>query len=207
MPTPYGSRYSGGGGGSSSGGTISDITSTGGTITVTNPTGPTTNIDLANLVPPGTLLASHQYAPASNTEFTFNTSTLTKLDATNLTLAFTVPANQIVDVDADFFLYSQSGGSIAGETVAIGLLNHTGGAQVGFTQPLNNIDNVSIAGALHYHIRFHLTGLTAGALQLDLAGVTSGTTGGSGVLEAQGLTGQLTDVDGGPALLQAFASV
>lgn len=48
---PYGNRYAGGGGSGGGGsGTISDITSTGSTITVTNPTGPTTDIEVA-LVP------------------------------------------------------------------------------------------------------------------------------------------------------------
>ena len=38
-----------GGGSSSGGGTVSDITSTGGTVTVTNPTGPTTNLETSAL--------------------------------------------------------------------------------------------------------------------------------------------------------------
>jgi hypothetical protein len=37
--------------GSTGGGTVSDITSTGGTLSVTNPGGPTTNIDVANNTP------------------------------------------------------------------------------------------------------------------------------------------------------------
>ena len=151
----------------------------------------------ASSSPAGVLLATQQYAPGGGHTYTPNVSSLTALDTTNLTLSFTVPSNGIVDVEVQVF-------AAAGQELDVGLLNHSGGAQVGYTQDLSG-------GAYNWEgiakFRWHLTGLTPGALQLDFAAMDTS----SGVkFYVQGVTGPTSAGSigaGGPFLMQAFTSV
>ena len=211
-------------------GTISDITST--DFTITAPTGPTTNIDgplLANLaaggfkitglangsaasdaaafgqiplVPGGTLLADMQYAPASIDTINLST-TLAALDATNLTLALTVPASGKVTIKCEFYFSVTD--TTGANAIGIGLLNHAGGAQLGKTIMMAQ----PTANALTYLIRstatFLLTGLTPGALQVDFAAGCSNTSTGAAGVFAQGVTGNPTNSTSGPLVMEAFA--
>ena len=216
MPTPYGSRYSGGGGSSGGGGVTSfntrtgDVTLTAGdvesTLTANNfvfvGTGSGTGTEK---VLPGTILASHQYAPSVAATYVVANQTLTLQDATNLTLALTVPANGIVDIDVTLYWIVSAAASVT--TYAwIGLLNHTGGAQVGDTINLfEESSSIALLFQTTSTFRFHLTVLTPGALQLDLAAAFLGV-GSTVELQAQGAQGAATGTVS-PFLMQAIASV
>lgn len=81
MPFGAGGEFPGGGGGGGSGGTVSDITSTGGTVTVTDPNGPTTNLEVAEPAAMVLIAKSVLVSPAANFTFsaipaTFNHLTL-----------------------------------------------------------------------------------------------------------------------------------
>lgn len=123
---------------------------------------------------------------------------MTALDTTNLTLAFTVPANGIVDVDVMVACFVGT----TSELLWLGLLNHTGGAQIGNSEEVFFSSNATNVMTLA-RPRFHLTELTPGALQVDLAAVASST---SGIIIVQGLQGSSGN-EGAEALMQAFASI
>jgi len=154
---------------------------------------------------PGTLLASQLYAPATVQVITVAQTTIAALDTTNLTLAFTVPANGIVDVEAWFFAVVLAPGA-SSAYLEMALLNHTGGAVLGNTQLVLIAPPSALNLYLANAMRWHLTGLTPGALQVDLAaGVTTGKTAD---IEVHGTTSKtVANDDVGPALLQAFASI
>lgn len=135
---------------------------------------------------PGTLLKSQLYAPASRASYTLGTS-LALLDATNATLAFVVPANGKVDIVVEAFsAVSMTTNNVA---ITLGLLNHTGGAQIGTSKCLQvlTIQNNQVCQV--NTVTFHLTGQTPGALQLDLAAGRSNVAGGAASILVQGLTG------------------
>lgn len=154
-------------------------------------------------VPPGTLLNSIQYAPSTLSSYVA-TTTMAALDATNITLSFTVPASGNVDIDVEIFLEIIS--SSGGEQCALGLLDHTTHAQVGLTIVCAETDQTTLAFSSLLRPRFHLTGLTAGAHQLDLGAAAGSATTGSVNLYAQGFMGSPTGSNRGPALMQAFAA-
>ena len=114
--------------------------------------------------------------------YTLGATTLAALDTTNATLAFTVPANGIVDIE--IICLAQCTRTTSGNTINIGILNHSGGAQLGPTMELinNQVSNTTViqAGTL----KFHLTGLPAGAFQVDLAAAHYTGTGNSGFVYA-----------------------
>lgn len=153
---------------------------------------------------PGTLLQSHRYAPVSQTAVSLAVS-LAALDTTNDTIAFTVPANGIVDVDVEAFYVANA---VSGATPVIGwgLLNHTGGAQLGETANMSYTATNGSWGGLQKH-RFHLTGLTPGPLQLDFAAGISTVVNASGSIFALLRTSIPATSAGAPILMQAFASV
>ena len=152
------------------------------------------------VTPPGTILATAVYAPGSLTTYTL-TGTLAALDTTNATLAFTVPASGIVDVEVQAFAVCTR--TTTANAIYIGLLNHTGGAQIGLTAELTN-NQVASTIEISSTIKFHLTGLSPGALQVDLAGAYIVATGSAGSIVARGTTGANASV---PLVMQAKASV
>ena len=129
--------------------------------------------------------------------YTVAATTLTALDTTNATLAFTVPANGIVDILVQLFYTCVRVASA--NAVVLGLLNHTGGAQVGLNQEIVNNQVASTTLEAVNSVTFHLTGLTPGALQLDLAAFFIAGTGNSATVVVNS-----TSV---PLLMQAKASV
>jgi hypothetical protein len=151
---------------------------------------------------PETLLATHQYSPGSIAGYSLS-GTLAALDTTNLTLPFTVPPSGNAGVVFDITVEVQVVNT--GAAVVLGVLNHSGGAQLGYTNTASVISTNGSSGiALTAHAHFHLTGLTPGALQVDMAGaVTSGQVGNAYAL---GSTGGTIVLNSSPALMQAFAA-
>lgn len=155
------------------------------------------------VVPPNLTLATQQFAPGSLSTYAL-TASLAAVDTTNATLAFTVPASGIVDVLVEVF-FGISAPSTGSQYLTLGLLNHSGGAQLGLSiSPASEqVVSQSVVGLAS--VKFHLTGLTPGALQVDLAAaVTTVASGGAGNLYAQTKTGVFSTV-GGRLLIQAFA--
>lgn len=150
-------------------------------------------------VPPGTLLSTALYAPGTVSTYTL-TTTLAALDTTNLTLAFTVPANGIVDVVAEF-LWSGASGSLVG----CGLKNHSGGAQLGLTKTVGFQNAAGVTLDIRSSVKFHLTGLTPGALQVDFAAGSN--VGATSTISAIGAAGNQGASVLGEFLMQAIASV
>lgn len=158
-------------------------------------------------VPPGTLLTTKVHAPAGLTTYALSNTTMTALDTTNATLAFTVPPSGqvLVTVQCEAQLTTPAG---SGGTIGVALLNHSGGAQLGFTvNPLawgvaavsSPISTVNFA--------FLLTGLTPGALQVDVAGsVAPNAVGVSGNIYAQGYTGLANGSKTSPLTIIAYAA-
>lgn len=158
---------------------------------------------------PGTTLVTQKYAPASRSLYTVNTSALTALDATNATIAFTVPATGNVDICVTCFAYVQG---IVGDqsSVQLALLNHSGGAQVDFTTMTVAIGNTSvqILTATEVTTVWHLTGLTPGAsMQLDLAAYANQTSAAFIIVYgATGLLNLAMTNSGSPLVIQAKAA-
>jgi hypothetical protein len=149
----------------------------------------------------GQLLGTTQYAPASLVTYSLST-TLAKLDTTNLTLSFTVPASGNVDIDV--MATMQWSATSGGEVNVLGLFQHGTSTQLGYTTNANGYAYTSPTSFISgVYVRFHLTGLTPGALQVDLA---AGNGAGTGELYACGYTGNPNGSKTGPVLMQAFAA-
>jgi hypothetical protein len=147
----------------------------------------------------GNLIATHVYGGAS----TYNLGSWAAVDTTNATLALTVPASGNVDVDVEVS-WTISATNSSGSAIVLGLGNHTGGAQVGNSLELIQlVDAVANEYAGTARLRWHLTGLTPGALQLDLYAF-----GGGVSVVTQLVTGAFTGGGTGasPLLMQAFAA-
>lgn len=139
------------------------------------------------------VLGVTQYAPASLATYNTTTAPMAAIDTTNLTVSVTVPTNGKLLVR---FSASMKGN---GGSLCLGLLNHSGGAQIG-----NTVDITAAADVNLFVCEWYLTGLTAGALGIDVAfGVNSGT----GTVFAQGYTGNASGVNAGPALLTVMSTV
>lgn len=151
---------------------------------------------------PGTLLATKLYAPATVTTYAL-TGTLAAVDGTNASLALVVPASGIVDVVVQAAVNANE--AAASTIVFIGLLNHSGAAQLGLTNRAATLNLASLAATLQVVTRFHLTGLTPGALQIDLAAAFTGA-GASANIFAQGVAG-IAGSPSSPLLIQAFAAL
>jgi hypothetical protein len=149
---------------------------------------------------PGVILATQQYAPSSLASYTVAATTVAALDTTNLTLAFTVPANGIVDV-----IVQTSIVTIGAAQVNLELFDHTSGAVIGYT--VLAADGTASLTMIFTAIQiFHLTGLTPGALQVDLAAGRDG--GTSATIHAHnGTSKTMASLDYGPTVIQAIASI
>ena len=150
----------------------------------------------------GGLIAVKQYAPASLASYSLSTSAMTALDTTNLTVGpFTVPGsgNILVEVKAYCVV-----GTATNNPVGFGLLNHTGGAQVGQTVNAWLNATSSAQGQPNASAFFYVTGLTPGAsLQLDFAACVGAA---SGTIFAQGYTGLVSNSKSGPIVIAVWAA-
>ena len=184
----------------SGGSGITTLTST--DFTVTNATGPTANLDgplLANLAAGGfkltglangsgaadsaafgqlpTLaslgipLAVVTYAPTSLATYSITTTTFAAIDSTNLTISFTTNAAGAGSTVVLVRLYNYNNSGTGSGLWCI--LNHSGGAQLGFGQILANGN----AFATSWAVCLRISGLTAStSYQFDWgARVSSGT--------------------------------
>ena len=155
---------------------------------------------------PGQLIATKVYAPGSRAVYSPG-STLAALDTTNLTLGpFTIPASGNVDVMVQ--ITTEIKGPTNSYGIAIGLLNHSGGAQLGYTTQVNEIAGAATGeedNQINSTVVFPLTGLTAGnSLQVDLAATVAGS--GTGNVFAMGPTGNNAVANAGPAIMKAYAA-
>jgi hypothetical protein len=171
------------------------------------PANPVTLAAVTALNVPGTILATKNYGGAGSTPYTVAATTITVLDATNLTLAFTVPANGIVDVVVSLFYFVTITTNAC--ELQIALFNHTGAALIG--SPVTAADNQAVNTTVlaNTSFKFHLTGLTPGALQVDLAaGRTNATGNVCGIYAGTNSSKTVASNTGnGPVVMQAIASV
>jgi hypothetical protein len=140
-----------------------------------------------------------QYGPASLATYSFTSTTLTAIDTTNVTVSFTVPASGNVLVT-----FQASMDTPATADIGLGLLNHSGGAQLGFTQ--SNVQGSVGAGAAsiqRFTVTWYLTGLGAGTLGIDVA---AGSTAATAHIYAQGSAGAVSAAKTGPAILVVQAA-
>jgi len=150
---------------------------------------------------PGAKLATVVYAPATLTAKTISQPTLVAFDTTNLTISFVVPQSGKVTIEALATVQP----STATAKWCFGLLVHGTSTLVGTIY-------VSIDGSANTQsprpLKWYLTGLTPGPMQLDLAGAIS--SGQSMTLACLGQTtttnvGDVSSV-GAPVVLEAFAA-
>ena len=161
-----------------------------------------TLLDVATV--PGALIGIHSAATGNITMAASSsfTSAMTALDTTNFTLSFTVPQSGNVLVEAEFTY--EITWNTSGSYLLMGILNHTGGAQLG-----DNIRAAVISVTAESTLQarttcsWYLTGLTPGALQVDLAAYIT-PSGASGII--YGTQGTGTTNDGGAVILKAFAA-
>ena len=116
-------------------------------------------------------LSVTNYAPTTVAGYILNATTFTALDTTNLTTAsFTVPASGRIKVTLALNYTSSGNDSIA----AMGMKNHSGGANVGpIIQVQLPYSGVANPGGQMVTV-YYITGLTpSSTLQLDLAGTYS----------------------------------
>lgn len=144
---------------------------------------------------PGFLLAVAQYAPGTLSTYSVSSSALTALDTTNLTVSFTVPASTNVVVKFSAVMAPAASG-----VLGLGLLNHSGGAQLGKT-----LSTAMSGGAPAGQVTaaWYLTGLSAGTLGIDIA---AGSSAGTANVYAQGATGAVNGSNAGPAVLTVWAA-
>lgn len=151
------------------------------------------------------LLAAHSYGPATQVTYNANSTTLAIMDGTNLTLSLTVPASGNVDIDVSADWAFATDAVTSAVDVFLGIVKHGAvGTIYGLKSWCGNNDSLVI-GANDTH-RYNLTGLTPGALQVDLAMGCSGPlgTGGFAAFYAVALGGALTTDPGNPIVMQAF---
>lgn len=151
------------------------------------------------------LLAAHSYGPATEATYNANTTTLTVMDATNLTLSLTVPASGNVDIDVSADWAFATVAVTSAVDIFMGIVKHGAvGTVYGLKSWFGN-NNSIVAGANDTH-RYNLTGLTPGALQVDLAMGVSGPlgTGGFAAFYAVALGGALSTDPANPIVIQAF---
>ena len=77
---------------------------------------------------------------------------------------------------------------------------------MGYTINVFGSDQVALVAAIRGNCKFHLTGLTPGALQLDLCAAITFTAGVSGEVFATNQTGSPAQSNG-PVIIQAKASI
>jgi len=154
---------------------------------------------------PGYLLATQQYAPAALKSYTVVGGTMTALDTTNATLSLIVPPSGNVDIRAEFTA-NCTRGAAANNALLIALLDHTSSAVVGdFISVMVNAITSSTQIVSASRI-FHLTGLTPGAKQVDLAAADVTAAGNAAFIYAQGQSSVISSGVVAPLLLEAIAA-
>lgn len=139
------------------------------------------------------VLAAVHYAPAALATYNVTGGTLVALDTTNLTVSFPVPSSLKAVV-----MFSAGMNGQGTNVLGLGLLNHSGGAQVGYT--ISNV--VTATGTVTCTVVWYLSGLTAGTLGLDIAAGVP--TAGTGHVFALGATGAVNNSNVGPAVITVF---
>ncbi len=148
-----------------------------------------TTAKVVTVAAPGLLLAVTQYGPASLQTYSTSSSTMTAVDTTNLTVGpFTVPVSGRILVRLT--------ATTSAANLWWGLLNHSGGAQLGFSLGF-------YAGNVGQSAPVLITGLTPGAsLQLDWGFASQSGTAGfyafGGTLNTAGHTA--------PAVMEVWAA-
>jgi hypothetical protein len=160
-------------------------------------------------IQPGLILAWTQYGPATETTYNANTSTLTIMDGTNLTLTVEVPPSGdfYVDVTADW-AFGSNGSLNTATDIFLGLVKHADTSTVYQIQSWCGTNQPNFVNGARSTHRYLVTGQTAGSsLQFDLAmGVSSTTDLAFAAFYAQANGGALTTNPVEPILIQAFAS-
>jgi hypothetical protein len=147
----------------------------------------------------GGLLASVEYAPAVEVQYTSSADTPTVIDATNLTISFVAPASGKVLVR----LSGAAGGGGASATSWC-LLDHTSSVQLGYTHVVNS--SVSSIEVIATSIPILLTGLTPNTTyQVDWAYLCAGA-GSASYLYVQGGTGLPSTAYAGPATMEVWSA-
>lgn len=168
----------------------------GGTLEITS----YASIPNSKNVTPGTILATQKYTPTSFVTYTLGT-TLAAIDTVNATLAFTVPPNGIVDVEIGALASCVR--TASGNATQLAILNHTGGGLLGDIYEIINNQVASTTQLIYGFVKVHLTGLTPGPIQVDLAGAYLAGSGNSAALYA----GNSSSGVPSPLVLQAKASI
>ena len=140
------------------------------------------------------MLAAVAYAPASLATYNV-TGALAALDTTNLTISFAVPSSQKAVVQFAALMSLSSNGN----ALSFGLLNHSGGAQIGNTVQAGLGLTAGWQGVIT--VTWVLTGLSLGTLGLDIAGSTNA---GTMAVYAKGATGNAAAANAGPATIVVF---
>lgn len=151
------------------------------------------------------LLAEHSYGPATEITYGAGSTTLGIMDGTNLTLSFTVPASGRVDIDVSADWAFQTTSVTSAVDMFMGIVKHGDVSTIYGLKSWFGNDNSIVAGANSTH-RYNLSGLTAGALQIDLAMGCSGSlgTGGWAAFYAVAFGAALSTDPGNPIWIQAF---
>lgn len=144
-------------------GGISKITSTGGTVTITNPSGPTTNLEVAIIAAPTVV----SYAPASPVSYHLDSGSLAAIDSTNLTITRTAAASGRMLIEAEIVVAGTV--TVNEPQIYFALVMHGTTTQVGVNAGIlgsNVVGDIQV----RVHASFLLTGLSAGtSYSFDLA--------------------------------------
>jgi hypothetical protein len=149
----------------------------------------------------GQVIAYTVYAPSSASTYDANTTTLTAIDTTHLTVGpFIFPASGKVLVE---LTATCEGPAAAANHMVFGLLNHTGGALVGVSGLVMNSPTATAADNVQSCKFAQVISETAGSsLQLDWALLSNSATF---ALIAQGETSATTIGTGAPAVMKVTA--
>jgi len=158
---------------------------------------------------PGTILATSVYRPSSLDSWNVVGGTMTAMNFTSggnaASPSFTVPANGIIDVYFQFtFTLIKAAVNTA---LFVGLFQH--GTSTVLGDWINVMVNTQTSAQLILNVSdiFHVTGLSPGALQIDLAAAYVTATGASAIIYAEGQHAALTTSHVAPLVVQVRASV
>lgn len=156
------------------------------------------------VTPPGTILKTVNYGSTPVVNYAITLPYLTAVDATNLTIPFTVPASGIVDIHIGFCLVIILATSADYGYLSVGMLDHTLGTQYGETVLYTGVQGLAFPDLVISGLNtIHLPGLTPGAVQMDLAAGVYASGGATLYIAARGIQGI---PNGSPVFIQAVAS-
>ena len=162
---------------------------------------------LGGSVAPGSLLGQVTYTPNPGVTIGLNSSSFVALDATNLTMSITVPANGKVKFRATLFLVMDTTTTVT-TFAQLAFMLHGSGGVISPSRRVLHIDSpyapvaipIITGGAVVYEAI--ATGLTPGALQVDLGGFN-----GNPAAFCQAQIDDGTNEGAGPALIEAYATL